>query len=626
MTTTNANFKVKNGLDAGGTITGTGLSTTSTSFNLLNTTATTINFAGAVTGTNETSGLIIGNTSTSATSWINIGTTANTSGTKNINIGTNTASLGTSIIKLGSNVSGSTSQIFLNGAYIYLSEPVSGTSPIFAAPTLSPGTVTNSGTSSDSSGVSPYITGGPATNSSTLSIGTATGGNLTIQGGFGLNGSDTTGNAKGGNLYLYSGAATQSSFSGSGNATAGNVILDTGYATANGGGITNGTISIGTARTSSITLGRTGINTTVNGYLGATYISAPASSVSGNIQIYALGTSTTAGSLLIGQGSGTTMTINMTAPYHSFGATTITAMTSTSAASGTNYAGNVFIYGGQGGGTNTIGGNVFIDGGQPSVVSTGGTVYIGTNLLGVNVGNSWTTNGVVLGQLNVTPVSLAGTTTASAPFILTTGTSSTAEGAIGYDGVGFYQVNSSFKKAATVSSYIYKKATTTTIANSTANQSIISGTTASASTGITLLAGTTYEFEVRFVLNTTGTTSHTESVGFYYSGTTSYYNYEIERKVSNVATSATYYTQIASGTTLTSNLTNTVMTPAITTSQTNVIYIYRGWVTTNTAGNWTPIIKFSASPNTTSSIEVGTTVKLTPLQSTSGTVNIGTWA
>jgi hypothetical protein len=205
------------------------------------------------------------------------------------------------------------------------------------------------------------------------------------------------------------------------------------------------------------------------------------------------------------------------------------------------------------------------------------------------------------------------------PLKFTSGTNLTTavSGVVEYDGTNYYTTPASAIRSAIPSLFVFKKPSTTTLAtNSTSPLSLLAASTAaSASTGIALSAATTYEFEVRFVLTTSGTTSHTEAVGFYYSGTTSFYSYEATRTVANVATSATQYAQIASGTTLTSNNTNTVMTPAITTTQTNAIYVVRGWVTTNAAGNWTPTMVFSAGPGGTSTVQIGTTVKLTPYQS-----------
>jgi hypothetical protein len=224
----------------------------------------------------------------------------------------------------------------------------------------------------------------------------------------------------------------------------------------------------------------------------------------------------------------------------------------------------------------------------------------------------------------------AGTATAgTAPEYFTSGTllTAAAAGAVEYDGTSFYMTPASVIRSAIPASYVSRKAATITIATATGGQSLLaSSTAASASTGIALAAATTYEFEIRFSLTTTGTTSHTEAIGFYYSGTTSFYNITAERTIANVAATAVRYAQIASGTTLTSNIISVVMTPAITTAQTNAIYEIRGWVTTNTAGNWTPTIAFSAAPGATSTVAIGATVKLTPYQSASGVVNISTWA
>jgi hypothetical protein len=345
-------------------------------------------------------------------------------------------------------------------------------------------------------------------------------------------------------------------------------------------------------------------------------ITAP-TNASGNVSIFAQSSASLIGAVIINGDNAPATTATVSTPS-GWASVQIKGAPNNAA---TGFAGAVNIGGGYGGGTSTNGGYVYIDGGDTSN-GTVGTVNIGTLALSsgastptINIGNSVSTT-TTTGILRIT-----------GPLRLTTGTTATATaGQIEYDGVTFYKTNASAIKSASIASYVYKKQGTSTLTSSTNNQSILNATAASASTGIALTASTTYEFEVKFVLTTSGTTSHTEAVGFYYSGTTSFYNYEIQRTVSNIASSATIYAQVASGTTLTSNLTTTVMTPAITTTQTNAIYIYRGWITTNTAGNWTPVVTFSAAPTGTSTISSGATVKLTPVQSSSGTVNISTWA
>jgi hypothetical protein len=278
----------------------------------------------------------------------------------------------------------------------------------------------------------------------------------------------------------------------------------------------------------------------------------------------------------------------------------------------------------------------FVTSGSPAIttsITTSSTSFdlLNTTATTVNFAGAATTLnlGATTGTTTIkNALDLATGTATLAPIQFTAGTNLTTPiaGTIEYDGTSFYKTNGSAIRAAAITSHIYKKATTTTLASATTNQSILNATAASAATGIALAAGTTYEFEVRFTLTTSGTVSHTEAVGFYYSGSTSFYSYEAERRLANVATSATIYAQAASGTTLASNVVSTVMTPAITTAQTNAMYTYRGWVTTNTAGNWTPVIVFSAALGGTSTIGVGATIKITPLQSTSGVVNISGWA
>jgi hypothetical protein len=197
----------------------TSLLTSSPSFDLLNTTATTINFAGAATT------LSIG--TTTATSVLNFGTGAVT-GSKEINIGTAGAAVSSTTIKVGSNVQTASSTIFLQGQ-TYFGQSRTGT-----------GTTTGYGA----------IIQGPTT--------TVTG---------------TTGNATGGDLLIYSGNASLTNAGNlAGVATSGNITIDAGSASVAYFDATAayGSISIGTASASAVTLGKVGGNTVINGLGGLT--------------------------------------------------------------------------------------------------------------------------------------------------------------------------------------------------------------------------------------------------------------------------------------------------------------------------------------------------------------------
>lgn len=179
----------------------TSLLTSSTSFNLLTTTATTINFGLAATTMNIATNNVA----------------------KTINLGTGASGGNQTDINIGTSASATTSNINLYGQTI-LGKPVT------------------SATTASGFGVT-----------------------LTSQG---TSGTGTSGNATGANFYIYSGAASLTNASNlAGVATSGNLILDTGSATVAyfDGTAAYGNIQIGTGNASAVTIGKTGITTTING-------------------------------------------------------------------------------------------------------------------------------------------------------------------------------------------------------------------------------------------------------------------------------------------------------------------------------------------------------------------------
>ena len=86
--------------------------------------------------------------------------------------------------------------------------------------------------------------------------------NLTIQSG--TTSQSTTSNTNSGSLTITTGSAANTNV-GSGNATTGSISIDVGAASSTAGTQTNGSISIGTTNASSLTIGRSGVATTISG-------------------------------------------------------------------------------------------------------------------------------------------------------------------------------------------------------------------------------------------------------------------------------------------------------------------------------------------------------------------------
>lgn len=216
----------------------------------------------------------------------------------------------------------------------------------------------------------------------------------------------------------------------------------------------------------------------------------------------------------------------------------------------------------------------------------------------------------------LTGLVLAAGTASVAPVKLTSGTSLTtaAAGAIEYDGKLSYFTPASTARALTPSIYYYRNNSAVTLASATGNQSIL-GTTS----GVTLQANTIYEIEGNFELTTTGTTSHTESIGFVLTtATVTAMGVEVDRlTVSTTATGTTgaYLTTV----------TPVATTGAITTAQT-VTYVLRGSIAIGTGGQVNPVIAFSAGPGGTSTVVAGAWFKFIPIGTTGSNVSIGTWA
>lgn len=140
--------------------------------------------------------------------------------------------------------------------------------------------------------------------------------------------------------------------------------------------------------------------------------------------------------------------------------------------------------------------------------------------------------------------------------------------------------------------------------------------------GISLIAGTVYEFEGLFVLTkTAGTTSHTIGLGF--GGTATLNNILYELAIGS-ATTALPVLDTAAKSAIIATATNTVTTAAITSATISNGYIIRGTVSINNAGTFIPQYTLSAGPGGAYSTTAGSYFRIAPIAS-SGIVNVGSW-
>lgn len=161
--------------------------------------------------------------------------------------------------------------------------------------------------------------------------------------------------------------------------------------------------------------------------------------------------------------------------------------------------------------------------------------------------------------------------------------------------------------------YYFRKNTATTLTSATGNQSIFGLTS-----GVTVQANTIYEVECEFQLTTSGTTSHTEAFGFTLAtATVTNMSVAVNRLAGSTTSSAL-------GAYLTS-VTPVAVTGALTTAQTG-IYKVHGTIAFGTGGSINPVIAFSAAPGGTSTIVLGSWMKVTAIGTTGANVSTGTWA
>jgi hypothetical protein len=142
--------------------------------------------------------------------------------------------------------------------------------------------------------------------------------------------------------------------------------------------------------------------------------------------------------------------------------------------------------------------------------------------------------------------------------------------------------------------------------------------------GVTLSASTVYEFEIVFDLSrSAGSTSHTIALGF---GGTATINNILYHGYTNQLSSATPSGQSNSaGSFIANSVSATVMTPAVTTNNTNY-FLAKGTVSVNAGGTFIPQYTLSAAPGGAYSTAIGSYIRINPLSASGAATNVGTWA
>lgn len=261
---------------------------------------------------------------------------------------------------------------------------------------------------------------------------------------------------------------------------------------------------------------------------------------------------------------------------------------------------------------NIIGGNINT-GAQVSATGnvTGGNLRTG----GLVSATGNVTGGNVLGYVRPT----AGTATVPT-ILLTSGTNMTSvsAGAIEYDGTVMYGTPSASNRGVLDTAHVIVLASNNLLSDSSTAQAVFNVGTGG-SGAITLPASTTYIMEaVYYITRAVGSNSHTLSTLFALGGTLTSiaYTADTTSTASNIlGTVSRIYATAA---------TATAVTAASTTSNENITVVIRGIVRTNTAGTFTPQIKYDVAPGGAPTVLANSYLKLIPI-GTNAVTTVGNW-
>jgi hypothetical protein len=157
-------------------------------------------------------------------------------------------------------------------------------------------------------------------------------------------------------------------------------------------------------------------------------------------------------------------------------------------------------------------------------------------------------------------------------------------------------------------------------ANATGAQSIFG-------VGVTLSAGTVYEFEAVILLSkSAGTTSHTVSYGFGGTATVNNIGGFVDSQYS--ATSFAAPTTTAGNFQRSGIISTATVTPIASSSAASQFYtaIIKGTVSINAGGTFIPQYTLSAAPGGAYSTAAGSFIRIAPISASGAATNVGTWA
>lgn len=254
-------------------------------------------------------------------------------------------------------------------------------------------------------------------------------------------------------------------------------------------------------------------------------------------------------------------------------------------------------------------------------VNTTGSVSSTGNVIGGNI----TTAGQVSATGNVTGGNVVGLirpsagTVTYAPIVYTSGTNLTtaAAGATEYDGNVFYATGQASQRGLIDTEHFIVLASNYTGSDVSTAQQVFNSPTNGA---ITLPAATSYFMEaVYYITRAAGTTSHTLSTLFALGGTLTSIAYTAD------TTSTTGNALGAVSRIYATAATATEVTAASTSATENITVVIKGVVRTNTAGSFTPQIKYSAAPGGAPTILANSYLRLIPI-GTNTVGSVGNWS